>query len=125
MSNSSSRNLYTQKPPVGTQSQRYSSSDTSSSRSSTGTHNSTSRLTMSEGGAREEKLRTGDNDGHYIIVKKNNGVQVINHRVKTYDSLAPLASFASSEDYNHTQGRERHREQERTRREKEQQRDRK
>ncbi|CZT44615.1 uncharacterized protein RSE6_04811 [Rhynchosporium secalis] len=99
MSNSSSRNIYTQKPPVVKQSQRYSSSGTSSSRSST--------------------------DGHYIIVKKNNGVQVINHRVKTYDSAAPLASFASSEDYNHTQGRERHREQERTRRDKGQQRDRK
>ncbi|KAL5327575.1 hypothetical protein ACEPPN_005276 [Leptodophora sp. 'Broadleaf-Isolate-01'] len=62
----------------------------------------------------EKKHRVPDNERHVVTSKANGKVTVINQDKGIYDKDAPLASFATSEDYKHTQDRER-REQQRQR----------
>ncbi|KAG4431504.1 hypothetical protein IFR05_013019 [Cadophora sp. M221] len=62
---------------------------------------------MANAGVIVEKHRVPNNDGHYVVSKTNGKVKVINQEKGIYEPDAPLASFATSEDYKRTQDRER------------------
>ncbi|KAH6720654.1 hypothetical protein BKA61DRAFT_709090 [Leptodontidium sp. MPI-SDFR-AT-0119] len=112
MTYANSQNHYIQKPTTIIQSRGSSvESRASSSRSSTDGNYRSSRTSMANAGAIvEKKHRVPDNDSserHVVTSKANGKVTVINQDKGIYEKDAPLASFATSEDYKHTQDQER------------------